>query len=151
MAETLLVGQVDDAAAPSAAAAKLYQRSLSYGSSAGNDVLLLVETPNRAPAGPLGRVVGRLISVPITYDNACSIRVTPIIDENTELAPTIKSFAAPSTRMVGRVELGFFKVLTLIRTRVEVLTRNGPVDVHTAQLGGTVIAGARPNAAGATR
>lgn len=151
MAEVILLGQVDDAAAPAAAAGKLYRRAESYGMSTGNDVALLVETPNHAPVGPVGRFGGRFLSVPFTYDNAFSAKVTPIIDENTELPSTTKSFAAPSQRRVGRIELGFFRTLTLFRVRVELVTRNGPVDVQTPQLAGTVIAGARPNAAGATR
>lgn len=137
----LLLGQVDNAAAPSAAAAELYILSDGYGDSVGTDVPLLVETEDVAPAGPTGTVLFRRIEQPVTYDAACSIRLTPLVDFMQTVTATTKTYTSPDQRTIDFADGFLAQVGTTIRVRTEVLTRNGPVELAAPLVAGQVKTG----------
>jgi hypothetical protein len=147
--ELLLVGQVDDAASPSAAAAEVYVLSEGYGTPVGLATPGLVETPDIAPAGALARIKGRQVTTVIGHQAACTIRLTPIIDLNEELDPIEVAFPARTKYMREPVLCRFVRMLTYARVRVEVLDCDGPVEVFTPILGAEVDHLASVNAAGA--
>lgn len=130
----LLLGQVDNAASPSAAAAELYTLTAGYGLATGDDALAVVETPDIAPLGELGRFRLRLLSCPVEYDAACRVRFTPIADYMTPMAPVTVALAAPGARRIEQVQAKVLRACTTIRLRVEVLERAGPVAVYTPML-----------------
>jgi hypothetical protein len=150
MAELLLCGQVDDAAAPVAAAAKLYVFSSSYGQSAGTDVPGLIEAMAIAPAGKSGRVLVRQITVVIGYDNTCTTKITPIIDLITELDPVTEQFTAPSSFTTHPITVPVARTCTYIGVRIECVARAGRWEPYTPEVAGKILTGAHPAAVGAT-
>lgn len=132
----LLVGQIDNAANPASAAAELYLLSTSYGDSVGTDVPLLIETEDVALAGPTGIALYRRIEQPVTYDAACSIRVTPIVDFMQTVTATEKTFTSPDVRTIDFADGFLAQVGTTIRVQTEVLTRNGPIELAAPLIAG---------------
>lgn len=131
MPERLCLGQIDTANPPVTGGGAIYRLSTQYGTSTGTDVPLVVETSEVAPAGPVGQALFRRIEWPIEYDAACTVTVTPIVDYNQALTSTSKSFASPPTRQVAIVAAPLSKVGSVIRVRLTVVSRNGPVTVRT--------------------
>ncbi len=127
----LFLGQIHNAAAPAAAAADLYVLSGGYGNTSGNDVPLLVETPDLAPLGVQGRLRLRRISVPFQYDAACTLAVTPIVDYRAELEPTVVAYGAPGSVTRQAVQVKLLHACTTVRLRIEVVTRAGPIEFYT--------------------
>ena len=111
----------------------------------------LVRTEDWAPAGRLARIAGRQVTVMIGHQAACSVRVTPIIDLNEELEATEVQLSARDEYTREPVLCRFARVLTYAAVLVEIIAADGPVDVFTPDLGGSVIHGASVNAAGATQ
>ena len=119
MSETLLMGQ----AGTNASEIWRLDES-SYGNPVATVARLRTESPDFEPI-PGGQVLARRIFVPIAYKGDCTIRVTPIVDFKTELAPTTKSFSQPSRRRRAVIEAKAAKLCTYIRVRVEVLSCTG--------------------------
>lgn len=130
----LLLGQVDNAAAPSAAAAELYVLSTTYGNSVGTDVPLLIETQDVAPMGPSGVMLLRRVEVPVTYAAACTVQVTPILDFIQEGTVTSQVYGSPQQRTVDFLDGVVAQVGTSARARIEVLARSGPVEIAAPNL-----------------
>lgn len=136
MAERLLLGQIDNAATPTSAAAELYILSESYGDSVGTDVPLLVETEEVALAGPVGTAIYRRIEQPVTYNAACAIQVTPIVDFVVVSTVTAVAYTAPTQRVVDYADGVLAQVGTTLRVRTEVTSRQGPVELAAPTVGG---------------
>lgn len=130
----LLLGQIDNAAAPSAPAAELYVLSTAYGNSVGADVPLLIETQDVPPMGPSGVVLFRRVEVPVTYEAACTVQVTPIIDFIQEGTVTSQVYGSPQQRTVDFLDGLVAQVGTAMRGRLEVLARSGPVEIAAPNL-----------------
>ena len=126
----LWLGQADNALVPVAGAGELYILTGAYGNAAGIDTPLLVETPDIAPQGPQGRLRLRRITVPIQLDAACTLRITPIVDYMKSFAPLIVSFGTPSRRERRVIQVKELGVCTVVRLRIEVLDREGLVEVY---------------------
>lgn len=127
MPELLALGQINNQTAPSGAAGQVfYKAKNSYGSSVGtNDVALVFECQDFAPAGPTGHVEARRLYVTIEYDNALTIQVTPITDfNNTQLGQTF-TLAPPGFRKRTVIEVPMAKSCTYVRIQVSVLSRAG--------------------------
>lgn len=107
-----------------------------YGSSAGTDVPLLVETDDVALAGPVGTALYRRIEVPVTYDAATGIRITPLVDFLTSGTVTDVSYDAPSTRIIDYADGLTATPGTTCRARIEVTQRQGPVEIAAPTIGG---------------
>lgn len=148
--ELLLLGQVDDAASPAAAAGEAYVLSDGYGAPVGTATPGLVETPDIAPAGALARIKGRQVTALVGHQAACTILLTPIIDLNEELEGIAVAFPARTKYTREPVLCRFVRMLTYIRVRVEVMDSDGWVEVFTPILGAEVDHDASVNAAGAT-
>ena len=142
MTESLFVGQIDDVAAPASAAAELYLWSESYGSSTGSDTPALIETDDVAPAGPGGLFMGRRIYLPLRYDGACTVRVTPIVDFNQSLTSVTQSFDAPASSHTATITVPLAQSLTYIRVRIEVVSRTGMVEFYQPSIAGKLLTGA---------
>ncbi len=134
MAETLLVGAVDNAAAPSAASAVLYRLSDGYGVPAGTDTPALVESTDVTPVGPMGRCVFRRLMVPFRYAGAVTLRITPIVDLETELASVTRTYTAPATPTRDVMEVAMATTGTYLRARIEVIARTGLVELYQPSL-----------------
>lgn len=142
MTSHLLLGQVDDAAAPVAVAAELYLWSASFGNSAGTDVPALIETDDSAPAGPGGLFVGRRVYLPLRYSDACTVKVTPIVDFNQSLPATTQSFTTPAAPHNATITVLLAKTLTYIRVKIEVTARAGVVEFYQPSIAGKTLTGA---------
>lgn len=129
-----MLGQIDTASPAVGAAAELYILSTSYGSSVGTDVPLTVETQDVAPAGPTGVAILRRIEVPLEYDAACTVTVTPIVDFNQVLTATSKSYSSPPSRQRDVMDAPLSKMGTAIRAIITVTSRNGVVSVNTPSI-----------------
>lgn len=129
MAELLLLGQVDNIAAPASAAAELYVLSSGYGSPVGTATPMLIETADIAPAGPGGRVLWRRAMVPFLRENTTTIKVTAIADFDTEVASTSEVFQSPATIAKTMVNLPIANSCTYLRERIEVTALAGRVQV----------------------
>lgn len=149
MPEHLFLGQVDNAAAPAAVAAKLYVLSDGYGSPAGTDTPLLVETGDEAPAGPGGRYLLRRAYVTIQYAGACTVKVTPITDFNNQQGATTRTYSSPATILEDTIEAHCAVTCTAVRVRVEVTGRAGVVKVETIAVAGVPIVSAASIVVGA--
>lgn len=136
MAETLFLGQVDNAAAPASPAAELYYLSGSYGSSVGTDVPLLIETADVPPAGPGGRFKARRVLVPVRFAAACSLRVTVISDFVRTEAAVTRTYTSPAQEQEDVIEVPIARVLTTLRVRLEVVSRAGRVAIFTPSVVG---------------
>lgn len=130
----LLLGQIDTAESPASPAAELYVLSGGYGLATGTDTALLVETPDVAPLGDLGRLRTRLLMCPVQYAGACTIRITPIVDFMTELDPLIVALAAPATVTRQVLQVKMLRGCTTFRVRLDVLERTGAVEFYTPVL-----------------
>lgn len=150
MTTHLLLGQIDTAATPASAAAELYVLSEGYGAAAGTDAPLLVESVDVAPAGQSGLTTLRRVYVPIEYGAACSVKVTPITDFNEELNPRTVAYASPATRTRDVIEVPVAASVTVVRVRVEVITRAGYLEVYTPNVGHVPRVSAAPIVVGAT-
>jgi hypothetical protein len=150
MAELLVCGQIEDDADPDSPAAELYVLSEGFGQPIGTDTPLLVETVDWAPAGPLGWTLAKRLIVPVTYRAAVTVKVTPIVDYQTALTPVTKTFAAPAEETVGEVEVGVDARCRMIRARIEVIARNGLVEIATPRLLHNPVTANHPVGAGAT-
>lgn len=137
----LLVGQIANSATPNTAAAKLYILGTSYGQSVGTDVPLLVETEDVAPAGPTGTVLFRRIEQPVTYDAACRLQVTPVVDFMQTVTATGKTYTSPTIRTIDLLDGFLAQVGTTIRVRTEVVTRNGPIEIAAPLVAGQIKTG----------
>ena len=129
MAELVLLGQVDNATAPVNGAAELYVLSSGYGAPVGADALLLVETPDVAPAGSGGKVLWRRVLVPFERTAGCTIRVTPIADFGIVLNAHSESFDSPAEIAKSVVVVPVARTCTYLRVRIEVTERTGLVRV----------------------
>lgn len=128
MAETLMVGQVVDLAAPTGGGAELYWLNPdSYGASTGDDVPLRIETPDIAPAGAAGEGLARRLMIPIRYAGACQIRVTVTADFIREVAQVTQSYAAPPAEQQDILVVKLAQRCTAIRALIEVVSRSGRV------------------------
>lgn len=150
MPERLLVGQVDDVAAPGSPAAELYIRSTGFGSPAGTAAYLVVETDPIAPAGRDGRVTGRGVDVMIAHSGSCTVRITPILDFATELDPKTVVFSQPSKRTIATIKKRFARMLTWFHCRIEVVACSDKVEFLGAHLLHPPTGGANAQAADAT-
>ena len=130
MTAHLFLGQVHDDAAPSTVAAEIYLWSDSFGMGTGTDTPLFLETDDIAPAGPGARVLGRRIFVPIRYWSGCTIRVTPIIDLNQLLTSITQQFSTSATPKSGVVTVMLATHFTYVRVRIEVIARDGLVEIY---------------------
>lgn len=130
----LFLGQVDTASPPTSGAAELYVLSGGYGIAAGQSATLLVETPDIAPLGELGRGRARLLSCPMQYDAACTVRVTPIADYMRELDPLIVALAAPGVITRTTLQVKMARAVTVLRARIEVVEATGAVEFYTPTL-----------------
>lgn len=147
--EYLIAGQIDTASPAANPAAEMYVLSSGFGQPIGTDTPLLVETEDFAPAGQDGWTILKRINVPFTFRGACSVRVTPITDYQTELTPTVKSFAAPASEAVGEVAALVSKRCRIVRARVEVTSRNAVVELGVASAVHSPVTSAHPAPAGA--
>ena len=129
MSETLLMGEAGTNAS------QIWRLDpASYGNPVTGSAPLYTESPDSEPI-PGAQVTVRRIFLPIAYKGDCTIRVTPIVDFDTELAPTTKSFSQPAKRKRAVIEAKAAKLCTYIRVRVEVLSCTGRVEVFTPRLG----------------
>lgn len=142
MTERLFVGQIDDAAAPTGAAAELYLWSESFGSSVGTDIPALIETDDVAPAGPGGLFMGRRIFLPLRYSDSCSIKVTPIVDFNQSLTSLTQAFTTPSVPRRAVITVPLAQSLTYIRVKIEVTERAGLIEFYQPSISGKMLTGA---------
>ena len=132
MSETLLFGEVGIAGAIGAEIWYLAPDSFGQQDTGGTDAFLRVETANYLPAGRGGEVTLRKIYVPLAYEGACQIRVTPIVNFATSLRPKTVWFAAPTKRTRKVIELQPAKgVVTQVRTKVQVISCTGRVEIFT--------------------
>lgn len=145
MPERLLCGQSDNAAAPSATAAELYVLSTGYGQPVGTDALLTVQTKDLAPAGPDSRVMFRRAMLTVLYDNACTVRVTPVVDFAQAMPVTTVTLAAPTNLTSTVLTVPMAHPGTYVRLLVEVIARSGIVEFGSnVRVAFTVRAGAYP-------
>lgn len=145
-----MLGSIDAASPPVTGSGALYRLSESYGASVGTDVPMLVETSEVALAGPVGQSLYRRVLVPIDYDAACTVTVTPIVDYNQSLTVTSKSFASPTSRQQVIIAAMLSKVGSVLRVRVTVAGRAGPVSVRTPSVEGKPMTTTAPNPAAGT-
>lgn len=134
MAETLMLGGVNNVAAPTGSPdpAVAWRLSESYGTPVdGAYVPLLVESTNLAPAGPVGRTIFRRIMVPFRYAGSVTLRVTPIVDLEKVQPSVSRTYTAPETPTQDVMEVALAVTGTYLRVRVEVLDRSGLVEVYT--------------------
>ena len=129
MANLLMVGSLDDAAAPVATQAKLYAYGTSYGLSEGTDVPLLIETTDVAPAGFSGKTVFRRVQVPVQYVAACAVSVIPIVDYDVAEPSVVKTYPAPNGTMVDVLPCALAIDGTTIGAVIQVVSRAGPVRI----------------------
>lgn len=146
----LFLGEVADSASPASAAGSLYVLTGGYGLAAEDDTPLLIETPNIAPLGPQGRVRLRRIVVPIQYDAACTIRVTPIVDFNTTLPPATVSHSDPGERTRHLLQMKVLTACTTVRLKIEVVSRTGAVEVYRPSVFFSPLSGGTTMAMGGT-
>lgn len=132
----LLLGQCDNAANPASAAAELYVMSTFYGNSVGTDVPLLVETDDVALAGPVGTALYRRVEVPVTYDAACTVEITPIVDFIGQGTVTAVSYDAPTSRIIDYADGVTATPGTTCRARITVTSRQGPVELAAPTISG---------------
>lgn len=130
----LWLGQVEDLAVPVAAGGELYILTGDHGHSAGDDTLLLVETPDIAPLGVQGRLRLRRIVVPVRHGGACTLRITPIVDYNTALDSLVVTFDSPARIRRQAIQMKVVRGCTVVRLRIEVLDTTGEVAVFTPTL-----------------
>lgn len=130
----LFLGQTDTAASPASAGAELYVLSGGYGIPTGSDTALVVETPDIAPLGELGRLRARLLMCPVQYAGACTVQITPIVDYMTELDPLIVALGAPATVTRQVLQVKMLRACTTFRVRMDVLERTGPIEFYTPVL-----------------
>ena len=129
MANLLLVGSVDNAAAPVATNAKLYAYGTSYGLSDGTDVPLLIQTTDIAPVGMSGKTVFRRVQVPVQYLTACAVSVSPIVDYDTAEPSVTKTYPAPLATSVDALSCALAVDGTTIGAIIQVVSRAGPVRI----------------------
>ena len=153
MSEVLLFGEVGVSGSPFGQGAEIwYLAADSFGNqnTGGDDFPLRLETANYLPAGRGGEVNLRKIYVPIAYEGACTIRVTPIVNFSNALRPTTVSFALPTKRTRKVIEANVDEgVVTQVRLKIEVVSTTGRVEFFTPDFAtdpiteaGHVIAGA---------
>lgn len=106
----------------------------SYGNSVGEQGYLRMETQDFEPL-PGGQASVRRIFAPLAYSGACTVRVTPIVDFHTALAPTTASFAHPQKRTRKVIEARAHKLCSYIRARIEVVSLAGRVELFTPRVG----------------
>lgn len=134
MPERLFAGEIATASPATGSAAQLYLLGTSYGSSVGTDVPLVVETQDVAPAGPIGLTLFRRVEVPIEYEGACTVSVTPIVDFTQVLTSTSKSYSSPPVRTRDVIDVALSKQGTAIRAIIAVTARNGRVALNTPSI-----------------
>lgn len=150
MPERLMLGSIAAAVPPVTGTGAVYRLAESYGQSTGLDVPMTIETSEVALAGPVGQSLYRRVLVPFDYDAACTVLVTPIVDYNQILTATSKSFASPSSRQQVVLSVPLSKVGSVLRARITVVHRAGPVSVRTPSVEGKPMTLTAPNpAAGA--
>lgn len=147
MPERLILGSIAADAPPVTGTGAVYRLSESYGSSAGEDNPMTIETSEIALAGPVGQSLYRRVLVPIDYDAACTVTVTPIVDYNQTLTATGKSFPSPLSRQRVIVAAALSKVGSALRVRVTVTSRAGPVSVRTPSVEGQPMTATAPSPA----
>lgn len=135
MAELLLVGSVDNAAAPASVSSKLYGLSESYGSPVGATPYLTVQTQSLAPLGPTGIVIFRRIYVTVGHDLSAVVRVTPTVDFSTDLDPQVFTLAAGGSFRQDPLEVKLAHRGTYLSALVEVLSTTGRAQVLGIRLG----------------
>lgn len=131
MAETLVLGQIVNSAAPNTAGAACYYLSDGYGLPVGDDTPLLVETNDIAPSGQGGRFNLRRGLVPIRYGAACAVRNTLITDFVRLEAAQTKTYTSPPVEQEDVIEVLVARPCTTVRSRIEVLERAGRVTIFT--------------------
>lgn len=131
MPETLLCGQVANAAAPATAAGEFYYLSSGYGNAAGTATPLLIETDDIPPAGPNGRTNMRRVAVPVRYAAAAEIKSTVITDFVREETGVTQTYPSPAQEQEDVIDVAFARVGTTCRVRIEVLDCAGRVTIFT--------------------
>ncbi len=127
----LLLGQVALTSPPTESAGDLYVLTDGYGNSEGAPTTLVLETPDIAPLGELGRLRVRLASLTIQHATSCSVQVTPIVDYTTELAPVTASLVATGRVTRSVIQVRMMRVVTVLRFRIEVTGAAGGVEIYT--------------------
>lgn len=130
----LYLGQIDAVAVPSAAAADLYVLTDGFGNPEGAPTTLLIETPDIAPLGELGRLRARLVSLTFQRSAACTVRVTPIVDYYTALPSSSYAYDAPSEPTRATIQIRLLRALTVLRLRIEVVSAGGAIEFYTPLL-----------------
>jgi hypothetical protein len=130
----LFLGQIDTANPPASYAGDLYVLTAGYGNPEGTATGLVIETPDIAPLGELGRLRARLASLTLQYEAACTVRVTPIVDYDTELASVSQTLPAPGQVTRTTIPVRMMRALTVLRFRIEVTGGEGPVEIYTPVL-----------------
>lgn len=142
----LFLGQIGDSRTVTSSAGALYVLSGGYGQSAGEATTLVLETPDIAPLGPQGRLRLRRIAVPFQYAAGCTVRVTPIVDYNTELDPVTVTHTDPTEVTRHVIQAKMMTACTVVRLRIEVTALAGAVEFYRPSLffaplsGGTTMA-----------
>lgn len=129
-----MFGAIGTAAPPVGDGAVLYLLSTQYGQAPGTDTPLVIETQDVAPMGPSGVCLFRYVEVPVVYDAACTVQITPIVDFNLPQPATSKTFPSPTQRTQAIVIVPISKAGTTIRALIEVIARQGPVQINTARV-----------------
>lgn len=136
MSQFLVLGQIGDptAALPGGAGAELWYLSQdSYGqqvaSIGGADSLMRVDTDDYSILTPTGRTLLRRLYVTVAFQGTCVLAVTPRIDFNTLL--TAQEFAlGPSvTRQIRVLDVFVARVCSYVGIRLDLVTRNGRVEL----------------------
>lgn len=135
MAELFCVGSIQDAAAPVAAGAKVYQSSTDFGSPVGASPYLFCQTQDFAPSGASGRQAFRRIYVRIGYDAACVVQVAATADFLTVLPATRRTLVTPSAYQIVALEYKLAKVATFCSVQIQVVSASGRVELLGCQLG----------------
>lgn len=135
MAPRLLLGQVANANPPVNAAGSLYLLGTTYGNSVGTDVPLLVESQDVAPMGPSGYALFRRVEVPVVYTAACTVQITPIVDFLQQATVTPSAYPSPVQRTTDFADGVLAQGGTTCRARLEVTSRQGPVELAAPVIG----------------
>lgn len=142
----LFLGEIGDSRTVTSSAGALYVLSGGYGQSVGEATTLVLETPDIAPLGPQGRLRLRRIAVPFQYAAGCTVRVTPIVDYNTELDPVTVTHTDPTEVTRHVIQAKMMTACTVVRLRIEVTALAGAVEFYRPSLffaplsGGTTMA-----------
>lgn len=125
MAELLIIGTVPNANPPVTPNATLYALGTSYG--VGVQPLGYFLSTDTAPASGGGRMVFRGLNIPIQWEAAATVQVTPIVDEDYVQPNTQRVYTTPP-----QVETEFLQVPcavdgTTIQAEVQILAASGPL------------------------